>query len=152
MRSISSAELMADHVIVPGNHERIVHIAVRTKFKKRVFVDELVKPPRAQPEAHDDLVRMQRLSRPRNHAALDERNQAVGDNLAVDAEILAIVQIAQNRVRNPANADLERVAVFNQVGDVPGDRVLGFAGLSADWNSTSGCELSTKASISLTCR
>ena len=33
-----------DHVIVPCNHERIVHIAVRTKLKHRVFVDELVKP------------------------------------------------------------------------------------------------------------
>ena len=66
-----------------------------------------------------------------DHAGFDERDDAVGDQFAVDAEILAIHEHGEHGVGNAADASLEHGAVFDQVGDVARDGGLRLGDLGA---------------------
>ena len=71
------------------------------------------------------------LRAPVMHARFDQRNHAVGDQLAVHAQVLTVHQEGQHRIGNSADARLQHRTIFDQAGDVArdGDLHLGDFGL-----------------------
>src|SRR5262249_61343961 len=65
----------------------------------------------------DDLVPVRSLARARDDALLDQVDEAVREQLRVDAELAVAVEQGQHRVRHRADASLERRAVRNAFGD-----------------------------------
>ena len=94
------------------------------EFEDRIVVHEVEQVLRAQSESQDDLARLEVLARAGDHARFDQRNHAVGDQFAVNAQVLAVHQQGQHRIRNAADAGLQHRAVFDQAGDVARDRDL----------------------------
>ena len=76
--------------------------------------DPLVELAAAHDEGGHDLARQQRLPPPGDHAGLREAHHAVGEHLGVDAEVVAVAERREHRVRDRADADLERGAVRDQ--------------------------------------
>ena len=68
------------------------------KLEDGVLIDEIEELSRAQHKAEDDLARLQVLAPAVDDSGLDQRYHIVGDHLGVNAEILAVHQIGQNRV------------------------------------------------------
>ena len=91
------------------------------ELDERIIVDEVVQLPRPHYKAGDDLTPVQGLFRVVNHAAFDQRNNAVAEHLSVDAQVIELGQVVQDRIGNGADPELQRRAVLYQVGDVPGD-------------------------------
>ncbi len=75
----------------------------------------------AENESDDDLARLEILALAGNHAGFDQRDGAIGDQFAVNAQILAIHEQGEHSVGNAADAGLEHRAVFDQAGDIAGD-------------------------------
>jgi hypothetical protein len=66
--------------------------------------------------AADDLARVDRLAVAGDHAALDEVDDAAGDQLGLHAEVVLVVEVHAERRRHGADAHLQRVAVVDQLG------------------------------------
>ena len=75
-------------------------------------------------EADHQLAPMQRLALAVDDAGFDQRNHAVREHLAVNAQVAAVAQAMEDRIRNAADADLQRRAVGDQRRDVARDPVL----------------------------
>ena len=84
-------------------------------------MEEFVEPARADAEARDDLAGMQRLLTPGDHALLDEIEHGIGDDVRVNAEIAAIVQMPQRLVGNAPEIDMQCRAVLDDLGDIAGN-------------------------------
>ena len=68
---------------------------------------------------HDDLLRVV------DHAALQQRQYAVGHRFGMESEVFVIFQRSQHGIRDSADADLQRGAVGDHLGDVAPDAELG---------------------------
>ena len=55
---------------------------------------------------------------------LDEAHDAVGEHLGVDAEVVVVGERAEHRVRDRADAHLQRRAVGDQARHVSADRAV----------------------------
>src|SRR5688572_9670638 len=53
-----------------------------------------------------------------DNLSLDEIEDTIGEHLRVQAEVFAVFEVGEDRIRNRADADLQRAAVFDQAGDV----------------------------------
>ena len=110
-----------DHVVVLGNHERVVGIVRRVHFECRIVVEELEQLMCAGGETADDLAAVQRLVLAGDHAEPGELHHAVGEHLGVDAEIVLVRQHGEDGVGDIADAELERGAIGDQPFEVQGD-------------------------------
>ena len=110
-----------DHVVVAGDASGIVDIGGGVKFEDGIVVDKVKQLPGAESEAHDDLARLEVLALAGDDTGFNQRDDAVGNQFAVYAEIFAVHQERQHRVGNAADAGLKHRAVFNQAGDVARD-------------------------------
>jgi hypothetical protein len=109
------------HAIVLRHHFRIGHVFDRHELEQRIVMDEFVEPARANAEARDDLARMQRLVTSSDHALLDEIEHGIGDDVRVNAEVLAVMQVLQRLVGNAPKIDVQRRAVVYDLRDIAGD-------------------------------
>ena len=94
----------------------------------RVVIHEVVEPPRPQAVAGDDPVAVERLAAAGHDAGLHQIDHAVGDDVAVDAEVAAVLEVAQGLVRHAPEPDLQRRAIVDDGGDVAGDHLGGLTG------------------------
>ena len=118
--------------VVLGNDPRIVGVLGRVHFDHRVVVQEVEQLLAAGGETADDLALVQRLVLAGDHALVDQPNDAVGEHLGVDAQVVAVGQFGQHRVGQPADAQLQGVAVRDQAGHVAGDLACRFVGVVDD--------------------
>jgi predicted nucleotide-binding protein len=88
---------------------------------KRVVVDEVVDALAAVDEARDDAAAMHMLQAVGNRASLGQINDAVREQLGVDAEVLLVRQAAQHGVRDGADPGLKRGAVLDEGRDIGAD-------------------------------
>ena len=109
------------HVVVARDESRIICICGRVELEHRIVVDKVEDFPRSQDETRNDLAWLEVLARAGQDAGLDEWNQAVGNHLTVSAQILAINEELQHRIRYAADPGLQHRAVFDEVGNVAGD-------------------------------
>ena len=91
------------------------------ELEDRIVVDEVEHFLRPQDEAGNDLARIEVLARAGEHSGFDQRNQTVGNHLAVSAQVLAIHEQWQYRIRYAADAGLQHRSVFDQAGDMARD-------------------------------
>ena len=110
-----------DHAVIARDQDGIVDVGGGVEFEDRVVVDEIEDTLRAKNESDDDFARLEVLALAGDHAGFDQGNHAVGDQFAMDAEVLAVDEQGQNGVGNAADAGLEHGAVFDQAGHVAGD-------------------------------
>src|SRR5271157_4758729 len=95
------------HTMVLRDTERVVGVGRGMKLEDRVFVDEIEELLSAQHEAENDLARLEVLALTVDHTRLDQRNGAVGDQLGVHSQVLAVHQAKQDRVGDGANPTLQ---------------------------------------------
>src|SRR5262245_14907033 len=105
----------------------ITDLLNRKERKMRIVVDEVVEPARTHAVAGDDSIAVARLIAAGYHASLHEIQDTIGNDVAVDTEIAAILQVPQRLVGNTAEPDLQCRAVFDDGGDVARDALRGFA-------------------------
>ena len=109
------------HLVLLADDERVVDVLGRVEGEQRVVVDVVVEPLGAHAEAGDDLAAVERLAAAGDHARLDQVDDAVGDHLGVDAQVLLVLEELQHRLRDAADAELDGRAVLDQRGDVLAD-------------------------------
>ena len=90
--------------------------------------DEIVEPPRPKAVAGDDPLAMVRLAATGHHAGLHQIDDTVGDDVAVDAEVATVGEMAERLVRHAAEPDLQGRAVVDDRGDVARHHLGGVAG------------------------
>jgi len=115
------------HLVEFPDEIRIVRAIAGVKLDERVVIDEVVEPAAADHEARDRSARMDRLARVRHRPRLDQPHDAVGEHLGVDAEIVPLLEPGEHSVGDPANAELQAGAIFNERGDVRPDSILDVA-------------------------
>src|SRR5262249_29799561 len=82
-----------------------------------------------QAVAGDDTVTMAYLATTGHYSGLDQVDNAVGDHVAMDAEVSTIRKMAQGLVGHAAQPDLQRRAIFDDRGDVARDALADLAAL-----------------------
>ncbi|OPZ59249.1 MAG: hypothetical protein BWY87_01098 [Deltaproteobacteria bacterium ADurb.Bin510] len=119
-------------LVVLGDHEGIVGVAAGMEFEERVVVDIVVEPAAAHAETGDHLAGVDLLLAVGDDAGLDQVDDAVRDDLGMDAQVAFVEQVWKDRAGNAADTGLDRGLVLDQVGDVLADaldhvaRGLGF--------------------------
>ena len=109
------------HLVLLADDGRVVDVFGRMEREQRIVVHVIVELLRAEAEAGDDFAAVNRLAVAGDGAALDQVDDAVGDHLGVDAEVFLVLQKADHRLRDAADAELNGRAVLHQRGDVFGD-------------------------------
>ena len=94
------------HFIVLCHHLGIGDVLDRPKLKQRVIVQVFIEPARTDTEAGDDLAGMQSLMAPGDHALFDEIEYGVGDDVRVNAEVSAVMQVLQSLIGNTPEIDV----------------------------------------------
>jgi hypothetical protein len=110
-----------DHAFLPREHLGIAHAVDRLEHETRIAVDELVQPTRTHGPAGDDLAGTVGLADARDHAALDQLDEGLGDDVGVNAEVAPVGKVAKHLVRDASEADLERRAILDDARNVAGD-------------------------------
>src|SRR5262245_21861370 len=118
-----------DHVGLPSDLLGIAYLIDRQEHETRIVTHEVVEPPRPQTVAGDDTTAMARLAVTRHRAGLDQVQNAIGDDVAMDAEVAPIPEMAQRFIGDAAQPDLERRAVVYNRSDVARNALRDLAGL-----------------------
>ena len=92
---------------------RVAYLIDRQEHETWIVIYEVIKPPGPKAVAGDDTVAMARLAATGHHACLDQVHNSVGDDIAVDAEVAPILQIAQRLIWDAAQSDLQRRTVVD---------------------------------------
>src|SRR5437016_10592728 len=93
----------------------IVGRAEAIECEGRMTVDEgQVRGGEVDGEGADDEARVKGLVAAGDDLLADELRDAGGDRLALDAEIVAVVEVEAQRRRDRADADLERVPIADR--------------------------------------
>ena len=117
-----------DEVVLARDPARVVDEVDRQQLDRAVVVQPVVEPLGAEAERRLDLVAAQLLAHAGRHAGLDEVDDPVGEQLGVDAEVAVAAEPLQHRVRDAADADLQRRAVGDPLDDRGGDRAVALVG------------------------
>src|SRR5215467_409858 len=96
----------------------MTHLIDWQEFEKWIVVYEVIEPPSPKAVASDDTVAMTRLAATGHDARLDQVHNSIGDDIAMDTEIAAILQITQRLIWNAPQSDLQRRAVVDDRGDI----------------------------------
>lgn len=113
------------HVLLARQYGGIVGVVHGPELDPRVVVQEVVGSVIAHAEGGHGLSAVQLLARIVDDALSHELHEPVGQQLGVDAQVLLVLEMAEDRVRNAAVPHLDRVAVLHDAGDV-GPDLLGY--------------------------
>ena len=110
-----------DHVVVPADDRRVVHIVHREDGDAGVIVDIVIDPLGAEGKGGDALAPVDLLFAVVDRAALDQLHHGVGEHLGVDAQVVLVFQGRAHRVGDGADAQLDAGAVLDALGDQAAD-------------------------------
>src|SRR5216683_723792 len=113
-----------------GNPLWVVGVSSRTEVKNRIIVHKVEQLPAPNSEADYDLACLKILPRAGNHTGFNQRHDAIGDELAMDAQILAVHEEGQHRVGDSPNARLQYCPVLYQTRHIAG---YCYMHVSDDW-------------------
>src|SRR5436190_7189730 len=102
------------HVVIAGNQSRIIGVCGWVELEYRIVIHELEHLFRAQCEANNDLARLVVLARAGDHTRFDQRDYSVRNQLAVNAQILAVHEEGQDGIGNSADTGLQHCPVLDQ--------------------------------------
>ena len=118
-----------DHPAERADHVGVVREVDRPHLDHRVVMDEVVEALRAHDEGGHDLAAVALLARPGDDAGLDQIDHRVREHLGVDPEIAFVAEREGRCRRDRADAELERGAVGDEIGDELADLPLDCADL-----------------------
>ncbi len=101
-----------------GDDERVVGVVDRLELDQWVIVDVLVGRPVSHAEGRDGLAAVDGLPGVVDHPALHQLDDPVGDEFGVHPEVSLLRKVQEEGVRNDPVADLDRVSVLDELGDV----------------------------------
>ena len=110
-----------DEVVDLADHPHVVRVADRREPERRAAARPVVDPRTAERGGAHHGARVVRLARAGEHTRLVQIGHLVADQPAVQAEIAPVAQAREHGGRHLADADLDRVAVVDQAGDVRAD-------------------------------
>ncbi len=93
----------------------------RMQLDLRVPVDPLVQPSAAHHERRHHPAWAHGLATAVDHPRFGQLHDAVREHFGVHAQVVTTAQLAQNRVRDPSDPDLQRGAIRHQTGNEPTD-------------------------------
>ena len=132
-----------DEVVDLADDPHVVRVADRREPERRAAARPVVDPRTAERGgAHHDA-RIVRLARAGQNARLVQIGHPIADQTAVQAQIAPVVQGREHGRRHLADADLDRVAVVDQAGDVRGRCARSPAAAPPVASATSGRSVST---------
>ena len=120
-RSTASTELIATKLSCCASTRSIVGVADRRELEVGAVAGPPVDPLGADRRGAHHPAAILRLARAGDHAGRMQLGHLVGDQPAVQPEVPMVAQRAQHRGRQPADPDLDRVAIRDQARDVGGD-------------------------------
>src|SRR6476646_9433896 len=94
------------HFVVPGHRFRIGDVLDRPKLKQWVIVQVFIVPARTDTEAGDDLAGMQSLMAPGDYALFNEIEVGGGDDVRMNAEVSAIMQVLESLIGNTPESNV----------------------------------------------
>src|SRR5215472_1757782 len=107
-----------NHARLAGHLLGMAHLIDGKEMEPRIIVDKVVEPARSQAVAGDDTVAITRFAATSHYAGLDQIDEPVGDDVAMDAEVAPIPEMTQRLIRDPAQADLQGRAVVDDGGNI----------------------------------
>ena len=91
---------------------------------RRHFGDPVVQLGRTQRGTGDDQSGVDLLAAAGRDALIDQPQQPIGDHAGVETQILVLGERVEHRRAQRADAQLHRVAVVDELGNVGGDALL----------------------------
>ena len=110
-----------DEVVDLADDPDVVRVADRREPQRRAAARPVVDPRAAERGGAHHGARVVRLARAGEYARLVQIGHLVADQPAVQAQIAPLAQRGEHGGRDLADADLNRVAVVDQAGDVRAD-------------------------------
>src|SRR5215467_9438436 len=107
-----------NHARLAGHLLGMAHLIDGKEMEPRIIVDKVVEPARSQAVAGDDTIAITRFAATSHYAGLDQVDEPVGDDVAMDAEVAPIPEMTQRLIWDPAQADLQGRAVVDDGGDI----------------------------------
>ena len=99
-------------------------MVARVELDERVVVDEPVQPPRSHHEAGHDAPGMHLLETVGDDARVHKIDDAVGEHLRVNAQIVLVGQPPEGCVGDRANAHLQRRPIGHQIRHMRADLIV----------------------------
>jgi hypothetical protein len=90
-----------DHLVLGSQRAGVADDFHGLEAEQGVAVDQVVELAAAHGEAGDDLARLMRLAAPGQDAFFEQRDDGVGDHVAVDADVRAVGQVLERFVGDP---------------------------------------------------
>ena len=128
-RSISRAELMDTKRSMAGERSRPVGVVDGPEAHVGPLPEPAVEGGGADGVGGDVAAAVDRLAAPGDHPVFHELHHPVVEDAGVQAEVVLVAEGPEHRVGNGADAGLDRVAVADEPGDVPGDGPRGLVRL-----------------------
>src|SRR5262249_27785821 len=116
-----------NHVRLAGDLLGMAHLIYWKQLNTRVIVYKVVEPSGSHAIAGDNTIAITCLAATCHHAGLNQVNDAVSDDVAMDAEVAPIPKMTQCLIWDPAQADLQGRAVVDDRGDVAGHTLCNLA-------------------------
>src|SRR5262245_59154320 len=107
-----------NHAGLAGHLLGMANLIYGKEMEPRIIVDKVVEPARSQAVAGDDTVAITRFAATGHYAGLDQIDEPVGDDIAMDAEVAPIPEMTQRLIWDPAQADLQGRAVVDDGGNI----------------------------------
>jgi hypothetical protein len=116
-----------DHAEVGSHRARIADLVDRQEVQPRIVVDKIVELPRSQAVAGYDPVAVECLAPARHNTGFHQAHEAVGDDVAMNAEVTAVIEILQGFVWDAAQADLQGRFIVDDGCDIARDALCRLA-------------------------
>src|SRR5262249_5159167 len=116
-----------NHARLAGDLLGMAHLIYWEQLNTRVIVHKVVEPSRPHAIAGDNTIAITRFAAACHHAGLNQVDDAIGDNVAMDAEVAPIPKMTQRLIWDPAQANLQGRAVVDDRGDIAGDTLCNLA-------------------------
>ena len=108
-----------DHAVVAADDKRIVGVSAGMELEDGIVVDEVVQTACSQDKAQDHFSGVQRLLFVVDNTLLDQFHDTVADHLRVNAQVLLVLQIVEDRIRDLSDSQLQRRTVFDLPRNIP---------------------------------
>ena len=107
-----------------ANDGRVIREGGLLENHHRVVVDEAIQAFAAERKRGHNFVRHHHLFLTRNDTGFDQRDEAVGEHLGVDAEPAVVAKLFQNSVGDGADAHLQGGPIVDETSHMAADGTL----------------------------
>src|SRR6516165_6323082 len=96
-----------NHARLAGDLLGMAHLIYWEQLNTRVIVHKVVEPSRPHAIAGNNTIAITRFAAACHHAGLNQVDNAIGDDVAMDPEVAPIPKMTQRLIWDPAQANLQ---------------------------------------------